>query len=39
MANLLGQFVAEQAAADLPPQTLSHARMVIASTLASAAIG
>jgi 2-methylcitrate dehydratase PrpD len=38
-AAALGQFVAEQATADLPPQTLTHARMVVASTVASAAVG
>ena len=38
-AAILGHFVAEQATVDLPPQTLTHAKMVIASTLASAALG
>ena len=38
-AAILGQFVAEHLAADVPPHALTHAQMVIASTLGSAAVG
>jgi 2-methylcitrate dehydratase PrpD len=39
VAGELADFLTRTAAADLPPQTLDHAAMLIASTLASAALG
>ena len=39
VAQRLGQFVAEYASAEVPELALTHAKMVIASTLASAAVG
>ena len=39
LAANLGRFVAETAAGDLPPLALERARMCVASTLASAAVG
>ncbi|HEY1933499.1 MAG TPA: MmgE/PrpD family protein [Acetobacteraceae bacterium] len=39
VAQRLASFLADTNASDLPPQTLDHAAMLIASTLASAACG
>ncbi len=39
IAQCLGQFVAEYVSAEVPELALTHAKMVIASTLASAAVG
>jgi 2-methylcitrate dehydratase PrpD len=39
VARRLAEFLAETGAADLPAQTMDHAAMLIASTLASAAAG
>jgi 2-methylcitrate dehydratase PrpD len=39
VALRLAEFLAERGAAELPPQTLDHAAMLIASTIASAAFG
>ncbi|HZU91060.1 MAG TPA: hypothetical protein VE993_17545, partial [Stellaceae bacterium] len=39
VAGALAQFLTRTGAAELPPQTLDHAAMLIASTLSSAALG
>lgn len=39
VARELAEFVTNTSGADLPPQTIEHAAMLIASTLASAALG
>jgi 2-methylcitrate dehydratase PrpD len=39
VARQLGEFLTQVSYADLPPQTVDHAAMLIASTLASAAMG
>src|SRR5215831_6464906 len=38
-ARELAEFLTETSATDLPPQTVEHAAMLIASTIASAAMG
>src|SRR5215470_14774457 len=39
VARELAEFLTETSATDLPPQAIEHAAMLIASTLASAAMG
>jgi hypothetical protein len=39
VARDLADFLTNTATADLPPQTMQHAAMIIASTIASAAYG
>jgi 2-methylcitrate dehydratase PrpD len=39
VARQLAEFLAEASTADLPPQAMQHAAMIIASTIASAAYG
>ena len=39
IAHSLATFLTEKSYADLPPQTIDHASMLIASTIASAALG
>jgi 2-methylcitrate dehydratase PrpD len=39
IAGLLAEFLTQVSYVDLPPQTIDHAAMLIASTIASAALG
>ena len=39
VARSLAEFLTKVSYADLPPQTVEHAAMLIASTIASAALG
>ena len=39
VARSLAEFLTQVSYADLPPQTVDHAAMLIASTIASAALG
>ena len=39
VARTLAEFLTQVSYADLPPQTIDHAAMLIASTIASAALG
>src|SRR5262245_31641293 len=39
VARSLAEFLTQVSYADLPPQTIDHAAMLIASTIASAALG